>query len=46
MSVRALAAAALLALALPASALGHAQLLDRKPTYGAKLATSDRKSVV
>jgi copper transport protein len=40
MSVRALVAAALLALALPGSALAHAQLLDRKPTYGATVSTS------
>ena len=38
----ALAAAALLALALPASALAHANLLERVPTFGAKLASAPK----
>ena len=42
MSARVLAAACLLALLLPASAFGHANLLQRTPTYGAKLETSPR----
>ena len=42
MSAKALAAACLLALLLPASAFGHANLLQRTPTYGAKLETSPR----
>ena len=37
MRARALAAAALVALALPASAFAHANLLQRVPTFGAKL---------
>jgi copper transport protein len=37
---RALAAAALVALALPASALAHAKLLERTPTFGARLASA------
>ncbi len=36
---RALAAAALVALALPASALAHANLLQRVPNFGARLAS-------
>lgn len=40
MRARALAGAALVALALPASAFAHANLLERTPTYGAKLETS------
>jgi copper transport protein len=40
MSAKALAAAVLVALAAPASALGHAVLLERVPTYGARLATA------
>lgn len=40
MRAKAVTAAALTALVLPASALAHANLLDRKPTYGAKLSTS------
>jgi copper transport protein len=38
--VRALTAAALVALALPASALAHANLLQREPNFGTRLATS------
>jgi copper transport protein len=38
--VRALAAAALVALALPASASAHANLLQREPNFGKRLATS------
>ena len=38
----ALAAVALVALALPASAFAHANLLERAPTYGAKLETSPK----
>ena len=38
--MRALAAATLIALALPASAFAHANLLQRQPTYGARLASS------
>jgi copper transport protein len=38
--MRALAAAAFVALALPASGFAHANLLQRQPTYGARLATS------
>ena len=37
---RALTAASVVALALPASALAHANLLDRAPTYGSRLAKS------
>jgi copper transport protein len=40
--MRALAAAALVALALPASAFAHANLLQREPTFGKRLATSPR----
>ena len=36
MRAKALAAASLVALALPASALAHANLLDRTPTYGSR----------
>jgi copper transport protein len=42
MRAKALAAAFFLALLLPASALGHANLLERTPTYGSKLQTSPR----
>ncbi len=38
--MRALAAAALVALALPASAFAHANLLQREPTFGKRLGTS------
>ena len=38
--MRALAAAAFAALALPASAFAHANLLQREPTFGKRLATS------
>ncbi len=38
--MRALAAAALVALALPASAFAHANLLQREPNFGKRLATS------
>jgi len=38
--MRALAAAALVALALPASASAHANLLQREPNFGKRLATS------
>jgi copper transport protein len=38
----ALAAVALVALALPASAFAHANLLERTPTYGAELETSPK----
>lgn len=37
---RAFAAASLIALALPASALAHANLLERAPNYGSRLAKS------
>jgi copper transport protein len=40
MRAKALVAAALVALAAPTSALAHAVLLERVPTYGARLATS------
>ena len=40
MKARAVAAAALVALALPATALAHANLLERTPTYGSRLAVS------
>jgi copper transport protein len=40
MRAKTLATAALLALALPSAALAHANLLERVPTYGARLATS------
>ena len=40
MRAKALVAASLVALALPASALGHANLLERTPTYGSRLAKS------
>lgn len=39
---KALAAAVLVALALPTSAFAHAVLLERVPTYGARLATAPR----
>jgi copper transport protein len=42
MRAKALAAAVLVALALPTSALAHAVLLERVPTYGATLATAPR----
>ena len=42
MRSKALAAAVLVALALPTSALAHAVLLERVPTYGARLATAPR----
>src|SRR5262245_17879911 len=42
MRAKALAAAVLVALALPTSALAHAVLLERVPTYGAKLETAPR----
>ncbi|HEY3085700.1 MAG TPA: copper resistance CopC family protein, partial [Candidatus Dormibacteraeota bacterium] len=42
MRAKALAAAVLVALALPTSALAHAVLLERVPTYGARLATAPR----
>ena len=42
MRPKALAAAALIALALPASAFAHANLLERTPTYGSKLQRSPR----
>ncbi len=38
--MRALAAAALVALALPASALAHANLLQREPNFSSRLATT------
>jgi copper transport protein len=40
MRAKAVAAAALVALAAPTSALAHAVLLERVPTYGARLPTS------
>jgi copper transport protein len=40
MRSKALAAASLVALALPASALAHANLLERTPNYGSRLAKS------
>jgi copper transport protein len=40
MRARALAAAALVAMAVPASAFAHANLLKRTPTYGARLQTA------
>jgi copper transport protein len=40
MRPRALAAAGVVALALPASAFAHANLLQRTPNYGSRLATS------
>jgi copper transport protein len=40
MRPRALAAATLVALAIPAPALAHANLLQRTPTYGSRLASS------
>ena len=40
MRAKALAAASLVALALPASALAHANLLERTPNYGSRLAKS------
>ena len=43
MRAKALAAATLVALALPTSALAHAVLLQRVPTYGARLATAPRE---
>jgi copper transport protein len=42
MRAKALAAAFFLTLVLPASAFAHANLLERTPTYGAKLETSPR----
>jgi copper transport protein len=42
MRAKALAAAVLVALALPTSALAHAVLLERVPTYGARIATAPR----
>jgi copper transport protein len=42
MRAGALLGAALVALALPVSAFAHANLLERTPTYGSKLATSPR----
>ena len=42
MKARALVAAALVALAAPTSALAHAVLLERVPTYGARLAAAPR----
>jgi len=42
MKLRAFVAAALVALAAPTSALAHAVLLERVPTYGAQLATAPR----
>ena len=42
MRSKALAAAVLVALTLPTSAFAHAVLLERVPTYGARLATAPR----
>ena len=42
MRAKAVAAAGLVALLLPTSALAHAVLLDRVPDYGARLATAPR----
>lgn len=44
--MRALAAAFLVALALPGSALGHANLLQREPSFGERVETSPRSIVL